>query len=192
MTNGPMYYRPMRGQTLDPRNLLTLSGDDCGVSRRSSPVAQARAPGPYADTYVVAVNLVVVESDGSRPGRPDDLRGGEQARRHRAACNRGHGLLRCCVELKCRWLRNNQPKYYRARSWSAQIVSITHLQNVTRALLARCYLRTTPLRGPAMKRDAAEILKDARTFRPRPAQHSPGHCSRVSIPTLTRTLGQPR
>ena len=112
-----MYFRPMPGQTLDPRNLLALSGDDCGVSRRSSPVAHARAPGhlrspaqahlagygeasPYADTYVVAVNLAVVESDGSRPGRPDCLRGGGQARRHRAACNRGHGLLRCCVEFR--------------------------------------------------------------------------------------------
>jgi len=64
------------------------------------PCARARAPGPYADTYVVAVNLFVVECDGSRPGRPDCLRGGEQARRHRAACNRGHGLLRCCVEFE--------------------------------------------------------------------------------------------
>jgi hypothetical protein len=76
----------------------------------------------------VAVNLVVVECDASRPRRPDCLRGGEQARRHRAACNRGHGLLRCCVELKWRWWRSDQPKHYRARSWSAQIVSITHLQ----------------------------------------------------------------
>jgi hypothetical protein len=96
------------------------------------PAAHARAPGPYADTYVVAVNLVVVESDGSRPGRPDYLRGGEQARRHRAACNRGHGLLRCCVELKWRWLRSDQPKHYRATSTPAQIVSITHLQHDTR------------------------------------------------------------
>jgi hypothetical protein len=56
----------------------------------------ARAPGPPsqardqarlasygearldADTYVVAVNLVDVECDGSRPGRPNCLRGGEQ------------------------------------------------------------------------------------------------------------------
>src|SRR5262245_53733910 len=99
-TNDWMYLRPKPGQILDPRNLLTLSGDDCDVSRQSSPVAQARAPGPYADTYAVAVNLVVVESDGSRPSRPDYLRGGEQTRRHRAACNRGHGLLRCCVEFR--------------------------------------------------------------------------------------------
>jgi hypothetical protein len=76
---------------------------------------------PYADTYGVAVNLVVVESDGSRPGRPDYLRGGEQARRHRAACNRGHGLLRCSVELKWRWLNSDQPKHYRARWKPAQI-----------------------------------------------------------------------
>jgi hypothetical protein len=131
MTNGPMYFRPMPGRILDSRNLLTLSGDDCGVSRRSSPAAHARAPGPYADTYVAAVNSVVVESDGSRPDRPDYLRGGGQARRHRAACNRGHGLLRCCVELTWRWLRSDQPKHYRARSWSAQIVSITHLEHDT-------------------------------------------------------------
>jgi hypothetical protein len=142
MTDGQMHLRPMLGQTLDRRNLLIPSDDDCDVSRRSSPVAQARAPGPpllgcaqarhasyreaspYADTYVVAVNLVVVESDGSRPDRPDYLRGGEQARRHRAACNRGHGLLRCCVELKWRWsLGSNQPKRYRACSRSAQFRS---------------------------------------------------------------------
>ena len=71
MTNGPMHFRPTPGQTLDRRNLQTLSGDDCGVSRRSSPAAHARARGRYVDTYVVAVNLVVVESDGSRPDRPD-------------------------------------------------------------------------------------------------------------------------
>src|SRR5262249_5478439 len=41
-----MCLRPKPGQILDPRNLLTLSGDDCDVSRQSSPVAQARAPGP--------------------------------------------------------------------------------------------------------------------------------------------------
>ena len=121
MTNGQMCLRPMLGQTLDRRrNLLISSNDDCDVSRRGSPVAHARAPGPYADTYAVAVNLVVVECDGSRPGRPD-LRGGEQARRHRAACNRGHGLLRCCVELRYRWLRSDQPTHYRARSRFAQI-----------------------------------------------------------------------
>ena len=117
-----MHLRPMLGQTLDRRNLLIPSDDDCDVSRRSSPAAQARAPGPYADTYAVAVNLVVVESDGSRPDRPDYLRGGEQARRHRAACNRGHGLLRCCVEFEVALVpRSNQPKHYRARSRSAQI-----------------------------------------------------------------------
>jgi hypothetical protein len=102
---------------------LTLSGGDYGVSRRSSPAAHARAPGPYADAYVVAVNLVVVESDGSRPGRPNGLRGGEQARRHRAACIRGHGLLRGCVELKWRWLRSDQRKHYRASSTFGQITS---------------------------------------------------------------------
>ena len=48
-------------------------------------------------------HLIVVESDRSRPAGPDYLGGGEQARRHRAACNRGHGLLRCCVELKWCW-----------------------------------------------------------------------------------------
>lgn len=95
--------RPMLGQTVDRRNLLIPSDDDCDVSRRSSPAAQGRAAGLYADTYAVAVNLVVVESDGSRPDRPDYLGGGEQARRHRAACNRGHGLLRCCVESRWRW-----------------------------------------------------------------------------------------
>ena len=104
MTDGQVHPRPMLGQTLDRRNLLIPSDDDCDVSRRSSPAAPARAPGPYADTYAMAVNLVVVESDGSRPDRPDYLGGGEQARRLRAACNRGHGLLRCCVELKCHWL----------------------------------------------------------------------------------------
>ena len=98
-TNGSMYLRPMSGQSLGPRKLLTSSVDDCDVSRRSSPAAHARAPGPYGDTYAVAVNVVVVESDGSRPDRPDYLGGGGQARRHRAACNRGHGLLRGCVEL---------------------------------------------------------------------------------------------
>jgi hypothetical protein len=70
---------------------------------RQARLASYGEASPDADTYAVAVNLVVVECDGSRPGRPDDLRGGEQARRHRAACNRGHGLLRGCVELKCRW-----------------------------------------------------------------------------------------
>jgi hypothetical protein len=44
--NDRMYLRPKPGQSLDLRNLLTLSGDDCDVSRQSSPVAQARAPGP--------------------------------------------------------------------------------------------------------------------------------------------------
>ena len=55
--------------------------------------------GPYAHTCAAAVNVVVVESDGSRPDRPDYLYGGEQARRHLAACNRGHGLLRLSVEV---------------------------------------------------------------------------------------------
>jgi hypothetical protein len=88
---------------------MALSGDDCYVSRRSSLVARARAPGPHADTYAVAINLVVVESDGSRPCRPDYLCGGEQARRHRAAFNRGHGLLRCCVELKVALVLSKRP-----------------------------------------------------------------------------------
>jgi hypothetical protein len=87
----------------------------------------------------VAVNLVVVESDGSRPGRPDCLRGGEQARRHRAACNRGHGLLRCCVELKWRWsLGDNQPRHYRASSRSAQLGS-DHKSE----MVAKAHCRTT-------------------------------------------------
>ena len=105
-------------RNLDSR-MLTVYDDDSGVSRRSSPAAHARAPGPYADTYVVAVNLVDVESDGSRPDRPDYLRGGGQARRHRAACNRGHGLLRGCVEFRNDPdvnLGNVQPSHYRRKT----------------------------------------------------------------------------
>src|SRR6187455_2641041 len=69
-----------------------------------APLLRAHAHPAIADTWPAAVNLVVVESDGSRPDRPDYLGGGGQARRHRAACNRGHGLLRGCVE--CRIERN--------------------------------------------------------------------------------------
>jgi len=65
-----------------------------------APLLRAHAHPAFADTWTAAVNLVVVESDGSRPDRPDYLRGGGQARRHRAACNRGHGLLRGCVEFR--------------------------------------------------------------------------------------------
>jgi hypothetical protein len=65
-----------------------------------APLLRAHAHPAFADTWTAAVNLVVVESDGSRPDRPDYLRGGGQARRHRAACNRGHGLLRGCVEFE--------------------------------------------------------------------------------------------
>src|SRR3954463_587170 len=65
-----------------------------------APLLRAHAHPAIADTRTAAVNLVVVESDGSRPDRPDYLDGGRQARRHRAACNRGHGLLRCCVEFE--------------------------------------------------------------------------------------------
>src|SRR5262249_43814337 len=38
--------------------------------------------------------------DGSRLSRPRQLFGSEQARRHRAMCNRGHGLLLRCVEVQ--------------------------------------------------------------------------------------------
>ena len=65
-----------------------------------APLLRAHAHPANADTWPAAVNLVVVESDGSRPDRPDYLGGGGQARRHRAACNRGHGLLRGCVEFE--------------------------------------------------------------------------------------------
>jgi hypothetical protein len=65
-----------------------------------APLLRAYAHPAFADTWTAAVNLVVVASDGSRPDRPDYLRGGGQARRHRAACNRGHGLLRGCVEFR--------------------------------------------------------------------------------------------
>src|SRR4029453_5146536 len=65
-----------------------------------APLLRAHAHPAFADTSTAAVNLVVVESDGSRPDRPDYLRGGGQARRHRAVCNRGHGLLRGCVEFE--------------------------------------------------------------------------------------------
>ena len=68
-----------------------------------APLLRAHAHPAIADTWTAAVNLVVVERDGSRPDRPDYLGGGGQARRHRAACNRGHGLLRGCVELMERW-----------------------------------------------------------------------------------------
>ncbi len=47
----------------------------------------------------MAINLLV-ESDGSQPVQPADLRGGEQARRHQVACNRGHGLLHGYVEYR--------------------------------------------------------------------------------------------
>ncbi len=57
----------------------------------------ANAPGPYAHTCASAINLLV-ESDGSQPGRPVCLSGGEQARRDWAALNRGHDLLRGYVE----------------------------------------------------------------------------------------------
>ena len=92
--------KPRTGPRRNPDSrMLTVCDDDSDVSRRSSPAARARAPG-LADTWTAAVNLVVVESDGSRPDRPDYLGGGGQARRHRAACNRGHGLLRGCVEFE--------------------------------------------------------------------------------------------
>ena len=52
---------------------------------------------------------------GSRPDRPDYLGGDEQARRHRAACNRGHGLLRWRVEFRdVLVLGSDEPKHYRA------------------------------------------------------------------------------
>ena len=91
---------PRRGprRSRDSR-MLPVCDDDSDVSRRNSPAARARAPG-HRRHVPAAVNLVVVESDGSRPDRPDYLGGGGQARRHRAACNRGHGLLRCCVEFE--------------------------------------------------------------------------------------------
>ena len=132
----------MKPRTGPRRNLdfrmLTVYDDDSGVSRRSSPVARTRTrptfarprqarfassgeASPYADTYAVAVNLVVVENDGSRPGRPDYLRGGEQARRHRAACNRGHGLLRGCVELKVALVRRTSPSIIAREGKPAQI-----------------------------------------------------------------------
>ena len=44
MTDGQMHLRPMLGQTLDRRNLLIPSDDDCDVSRRSSPAAQHAHP----------------------------------------------------------------------------------------------------------------------------------------------------
>ena len=109
------------------------------------PVARARAPGPpslaraqarytsygeaspYAYTYAVAVNLVVVESDGSRPGRPDYLRGDEQARQHRAACNRGHGLLRGCVEFRSGRFENVQPSHYRRKTDGRQVTAVETL-----------------------------------------------------------------
>src|SRR5947208_12041002 len=65
-----------------------------------APLLRAHAHPAIADTWTAAVNLVVVERDESRPGRPEYLGGGGQARRHRAACNRGHGLLRGCVEFE--------------------------------------------------------------------------------------------
>src|SRR5262245_10734921 len=79
--------------------------------------AHAHAHPALADTWTSAVNSVDVESDGSRPDRPDYLRGGGQARRHRAACNRGHGLLRGCVEFQVAPAsqKGNQPKRYRPR-----------------------------------------------------------------------------
>ena len=74
-----------------------------------APLLRAHAHPAIADTRTAAVNLVVVESDGSRPDRPDYLGGGGQARRHRAACNRGHGLLRGCVEFKVAMAPEGQP-----------------------------------------------------------------------------------
>jgi hypothetical protein len=182
-----MNLRPEPGQNLDRRNLLTLSGDDCDVSRQSSPVAQARAPGPpslarakpvasygevspYADTYAVAVNLVVVESDGSRPGRPDYLRGGEQARRHRAACNRGHGLLRCCVELKWRW--HFEPAQALSREMEARANRADHrFEMVNRIAIARCANLNSPsraglllCRGSGHSASRVEGLQDGNGF----------------------------
>src|ERR1044071_1889404 len=91
--------RPRKEPRRSPDSrMLPVFDDDSDVTRRSAPDARTRAPA-FADTWTAAVNLVVVESDGSRPDRPDYLGGGGQARRHRAAGNRGHGLLRGCVEL---------------------------------------------------------------------------------------------
>jgi hypothetical protein len=83
----------------------------------------------------VAVKLVVIESDG-RPGRPDYLRGGEQARRHRAACNRRHGLLRCCVEFKWRWCLEPAQALSREREARANVVR-SQIRNVARAARRR-------------------------------------------------------
>src|SRR5712691_1353298 len=74
-----------------------------------APLLRAHAHPAIADTWTAAVNLVVVESDGSRPNRPDYLRGGGLARRHRAACNRGHGLLRGASSSRSRRPPEGQP-----------------------------------------------------------------------------------
>ena len=105
----------------DARTNLRASIESTPADFASSQSAADGEASPYADTYTVAVNLFVVERDGSRPGRPDYLRGGEQARRHRAACNRGPGLFRGCVELKWRWFDSDQHRNYRASSTSVQI-----------------------------------------------------------------------
>ena len=90
-----------------------------------APLLRAHAhPARTQTRTTAAVNLVVVESDGSRPGRPDYLRGGGQARQHRAACNRGHGLLRGCVELGDAGNQMaGQPRHYRRARASGQVRS---------------------------------------------------------------------
>ena len=77
-----------------------LSATTIAVFQENAPLVRAHAHVARTQIRTERPSTVWVESNGSRPGRPGWLLGGGQARRHRAACNRGHGLLRGCVEFR--------------------------------------------------------------------------------------------
>jgi hypothetical protein len=97
MTDVGTRRRSMPRRNPDLRQIQVLSNDVCGASRQNS-LSRVHATCHKAHKGTVAISLFV-ESDGSQPVQPANLRGGEQARRHRVVCNRGHGLLRYYVEF---------------------------------------------------------------------------------------------
>ena len=108
MTDVGTRRRSMPPRNPDLRQIQVLSNDVCGASRQT-PYRAYTQPATRHTSAIVAINLFV-ESDGSQPVQPANLRGGEQARRHRVVCNRGHGLLRTtssfslCNALRAQYL----------------------------------------------------------------------------------------
>ena len=98
MTGVGIRRHSMPRRTPDLRQIQILYIDVCGVSKTRLPIALTRNL-PRRTHVRVAITLWV-ESDEGRPVQPAELRGGEQARRHRVVCNRGHGFLQSCVEFR--------------------------------------------------------------------------------------------